>query len=135
MKHQKLLSFLHKTRNRTKNHCIIHAKFHSKHYDSMKMAYFWRKGLWALMSLFFVLIVAGSLFYLYLESQLPNVDSLKTVQLQVPLQIFSKEGLLIQEYGEKKRIPVTYDEIPPMLIHALIATEDQRFLSILVWMS
>ncbi|MFO2802268.1 penicillin-binding protein 1A [Legionella pneumophila serogroup 1] len=92
-----------------------------------KMAYFWRKGLWALMSLFFLLIVAGSLLYLYLESQLPNVDSLKTVQLQVPLQIFSKEDLLIQEYGEKKRIPVTYDEIPPTLIHALIATEDQRF--------
>ncbi|KTD82917.1 penicillin-binding protein 1A [Legionella waltersii] len=92
-----------------------------------KMAYFWRKGLWALMSLFFLLLVAGSLIYLYLESQLPNVDSLKTVQLQVPLQIFSKEGLLIQEYGEKKRIPVTYDEIPPMLVHALIATEDQRF--------
>ncbi|KGP64161.1 peptidase [Legionella norrlandica] len=92
-----------------------------------KMAYFWRKGLWALMSLFFLLLVAGSLLYLYLESQLPNVDSLKTVQLQVPLQIFSKEGLLIQEYGEKKRIPVTYDEIPPTLIHALIATEDQRF--------
>jgi penicillin-binding protein 1A len=92
-----------------------------------KMAYFWRKGLWALMSLFFLLLVAGSLIYLYLESQLPNVDSLKTVQLQVPLQIFSKEGQLIQEYGEKKRIPVTYDEIPPMLVHALIATEDQRF--------
>lgn len=92
-----------------------------------KMAYFWRKGLWALMSLFFLLIVAGSLLYLYLESQLPNVDSLKTVQLQVPLQIFSKEGLLIQEYGEKKRIPLTYEEIPPTLIHALVATEDQRF--------
>ncbi|MCL9684439.1 penicillin-binding protein 1A [Legionella sp. EUR-108] len=91
------------------------------------MAYFWRKGLWALLSLFFLLLVVGSLLYLYLESQLPNVDSLKTVQLQVPLQIFSKEGLLIQEYGEKKRIPVTYDEIPQTLIHALIATEDQRF--------
>ncbi|WP_133135798.1 penicillin-binding protein 1A [Legionella rowbothamii] len=92
-----------------------------------KMAYFWRKGLWALMSLFFLLLVAGSFVYLYLESQLPNVDSLKTVQLQVPLQIFSKEGLLIQEYGEKKRIPVTYEEIPQTLIHALVATEDQRF--------
>ena len=79
------------------------------------------------MSLFFLLLVAGSLLYLYLESQLPNVDSLKTVQLQVPLQIFSKEGLLIQEYGEKRRIPVTYDEIPQTLVHALIATEDQRF--------
>lgn len=92
-----------------------------------KMAYFWRKGLWAFMSLFFLLMVVGSLFYLYLQSQLPNVDSLKTVQLQVPLQIFSKEGLLIQEYGEKKRIPVTYDEIPQTLVHALVATEDQRF--------
>jgi penicillin-binding protein 1A len=92
-----------------------------------KMAYFWRKGLWALISLFFLLLVAGTFLYLYLESQLPNVDSLKTVQLQVPLQIFSKEGLLIQEYGEKKRIPVTYDEIPQALVHALIATEDQRF--------
>jgi penicillin-binding protein 1A len=92
-----------------------------------KMAYFWRKGLWALMSLLFLVLVAGSLLYLYLESQLPNVDSLKTVQLQVPLQIFSKEGLLIQEYGEKKRIPLTYDEIPKTLVQALIATEDQRF--------
>lgn len=92
-----------------------------------KMAYFWRKGLWALLSLFFLLLVGGSLLYLYLESQLPNVDALKTVQLQVPLQIFSKEGLLIQEYGEKKRIPVAYEDIPPTLVHALIATEDQRF--------
>lgn len=93
----------------------------------MKMTYFWRKGLWALINLFFLLLVTGILVYLYLESQLPNVDSLKTVQLQVPLQIFSKEGLLIQEYGEKKRIPVTFDEIPKTLIQALIATEDQRF--------
>jgi len=92
-----------------------------------KMAYFWRKGLWALMSLIFLLSVIISFLYLYLASQLPNIDSLKTVQLQVPLQIFSKEGLLIQEYGEKKRIPVTYDQIPKTLIYALIATEDQRF--------
>lgn len=92
-----------------------------------KMAYFWRKGLWALMSLLFLFTVAGSFLYLYIESQLPNVDALKTVQLQVPLQIFSQEGLLIQEYGEKKRIPVTYDDIPKTLVYALIATEDQRF--------
>ena len=92
-----------------------------------KMAYIWRKGIWALLSLFFLLLVATTLLYLYLESQLPNVDSLKTVQLQVPLQIFTKDGLLIQEYGEKKRIPLSYDEIPKMLVNALIATEDQRF--------
>ncbi len=89
--------------------------------------YFWRKGLWALLSLSFLLLVCAGLLYLYLESQLPNVDSLKTVQLQVPLRIYSQDGLLIQEYGEKRRIPLTYEEIPPTLVHALIATEDQRF--------
>lgn len=92
-----------------------------------KPAYFWRKGFWALTSLFFLLLVCASVLYLYLESQLPSVESLKTVHLQVPLRIYTEEGLLIQEYGEKRRIPLTYDQIPPMLVHALLATEDQRF--------
>lgn len=91
------------------------------------LSFFWRKGLWALMSLVFLLLICFAGFYIYAESQLPDVDSLKNVQLQVPLQIYSQEGLLIQEYGEKKRNPVTYDEIPQALIHALVATEDQRF--------
>lgn len=92
-----------------------------------KLTFFWRKGVWALLSLFFLSMVGLSLLYVYLESQLPNVDLLKTVQLQVPLQIFTADGLLIQEYGEKRRIPVSYDKIPPLLIQALLATEDQRF--------
>ncbi|KTD22428.1 penicillin-binding protein 1A [Legionella londiniensis] len=92
-----------------------------------KMTYFWRKGLWALCSLFFLGMVCISLLYFYLESQLPSVESLKTVQLQVPLRIYTQDGLLIQEYGEKKRIPLSYDEIPKTLIHAVLATEDQRF--------
>jgi penicillin-binding protein 1A len=92
-----------------------------------KSTYFWRKGLWTLLSLFFVLIIGISFLYLYLESELPDVDSLKTVRLQVPLRIYTQDGKLIQEYGEKRRIPVTYDEIPKTLIYALLATEDQRF--------
>src|SRR3990167_2556537 len=92
-----------------------------------KTTYFWRKGFWALSSLSFFLLVCGGLLYIYLESQLPDVESLKTVQLEVPLQIFSQDGLLIQEYGEKKRIPLTYNAIPPTLIKALLVTEDQRF--------
>lgn len=92
-----------------------------------KSTYFWRKGLWALLSLFFVLIIGLSFLYLYLESELPDVESLNTVKLQVPLRIYTKDGKLIQEYGEKRRIPVTYNEIPKTLIYALLATEDQRF--------
>lgn len=91
------------------------------------IGYFWRKGLWALSSLSFLMLFGGALLYIYLESQLPDVESLKTVQLQVPLRIYSKEGLLIQEYGEKRRIPVAYNDIPKTLVYAVLATEDQRF--------
>ena len=93
------------------------------------LSLFWRRGLWACASLGFFLVIIMGMFYIYTESQLPDVDSLKTVHLQVPLQIYSQDGRLIQEYGEKKRIPVTYDEIPQALVHAVLATEDQRFFS------
>ncbi|MDP3704914.1 MAG: penicillin-binding protein 1A [Legionellaceae bacterium] len=92
-----------------------------------KTTYFWRKGLWAVFSLFFLILVGISCLYLYAESELPDVNSLKTVQLQVPLRIYTQDGLLIQEYGEKRRSPLPYAQIPPTLIHALLATEDQRF--------
>lgn len=91
------------------------------------MAYFWRKGLWALLSIFFVLTVGMSFLYLYLQSELPDIHSLNNVQFQIPLRIYTQDGKLIQEYGEKKSIPVRFEEIPKTLIYALIATEDQRF--------
>src|SRR3990167_1346743 len=92
-----------------------------------KNTYFWRKGLWALCSLFFLFLFCVSLLYVYTESQLPNVESLKTVKLQVPLRIYTEDGFLIQEYGEKRRIPLAFYEIPKTLVYALLATEDQRF--------
>jgi penicillin-binding protein 1A len=93
----------------------------------IKTGYFWRQGLWALISVSFLALILMSALYLYAQSQLPDVDSLKTVKLQVPLRIYSQEGLLIQEYGEKRRIPLTYEQIPKTLVYALLATEDQRF--------
>jgi penicillin-binding protein 1A len=92
-----------------------------------KISYFWKSGLWALLSLLFLITIAVVVLYAYAQSQLPNVATLKTIELQVPLQIFTKDGLLIQEYGEKRRIPIPYDQIPPTLVHAVLATEDQRF--------
>jgi penicillin-binding protein 1A len=58
---------------------------------------------------------------------LPDVASLKDVQLQVPLRIYSRDGKLIQSIGEQRRIPVRYDQLPPRLIQAFLATEDDRF--------
>lgn len=66
-------------------------------------------------------------FYQYVKPELPDVATLKDVELQTPMKVFSQDGKLIAQFGEKRRIPVTYDEIPQDLIHALIATEDSRF--------
>lgn len=66
-------------------------------------------------------------FYQYVKSELPDVATLKDVELQTPMQVFTQDGKLIAQFGEQRRIPVTYDEIPQDLIHALIATEDSRF--------
>ncbi len=93
----------------------------------IKIPYFWRKGLWTLLSLSFLLTVIIGGLYIYLESELPSVESLNTVQLQVPLRIYTIDGKLIQEYGEKRRIPIAYNDIPKTLVNALLATEDQRF--------
>ncbi|WP_260260004.1 penicillin-binding protein 1A [Vibrio intestinalis] len=66
-------------------------------------------------------------FYLYVKPELPDVATLRDVKLQTPMQVFSQDGKLISQFGEKRRIPVKYDEIPQHLIDALIATEDSRF--------
>jgi penicillin-binding protein 1A len=65
--------------------------------------------------------------YVYLRPALPDVGSLREVQLQVPLRIYSRDGKLIQSIGEQRRIPVRYDQLPPKLIQAFLATEDDRF--------
>ncbi|KAF7779222.1 penicillin-binding protein 1A [Pseudoalteromonas marina] len=67
-----------------------------------------------------------SLYY-YVKPDIPSVQVLKDVQLQTPMQVFTKDGLLINQFGEKRRIPVTIDEIPQPLIDAFLATEDNRF--------
>nr|WP_206017445.1 PBP1A family penicillin-binding protein [Pseudoalteromonas sp. 31A1] len=72
------------------------------------------------------MITLISLYY-YVKPDIPSVQVLKDVQLQTPMQVFTKDGLLINQFGEKRRIPVTIDEIPQTLINAFLATEDNRF--------
>lgn len=64
---------------------------------------------------------------LYLAPALPSVDQLRDVKLQTPLKVFSEDGILIGEFGEQKRTPINYDQIPPQLIHAILSAEDDNF--------
>ncbi|MDY6890285.1 MAG: penicillin-binding protein 1A [Pseudomonadota bacterium] len=65
--------------------------------------------------------------YYYVSPQLPDVQTLRHVKFQTPLRIFSADDKLIAEFGEKKRVPVSYEQIPADFVHALQAAEDARF--------
>lgn len=71
------------------------------------------------------LLLGGVIFFVYLG--LPDVSTLKNMQLQVPLRVFTKDGKLIAEYGENHRIPVGLDQVPKKLVQGILATEDQRY--------
>ena len=85
---------------------------------------------WSLVSAAAVaLLGAVGLGYLYarVAPTLPDVESLREVQLQMPLRIYTAEGDLIAEYGEKRREPVQISEVPDSLVDAIVAAEDKRF--------
>ena len=72
-------------------------------------------------------ILAAS--YLYLAPQLPPANQIREVEYQIPLRIYSRDMKLIAEYGEKRRQPVSYEQLPRPLIQAVLAAEDERFFS------
>jgi len=65
--------------------------------------------------------------YFYVAPSLPGVESLRDVRLQVPMRVYSRDGLLMAEFGEQRRIPLRIDEIPESLQRAFLSAEDDRF--------
>ena len=72
-------------------------------------------------------LVVASCLYLYLSPKLPSVEELKEIELQIPLRIYSQDLKVIAEFGEKKRSPVLFNEIPQPMIDAFLAAEDDSF--------
>lgn len=64
---------------------------------------------------------------MYLEPSLPNVKELKTMQLQMPLQIYTADNKLIGQYGNKYSLPITREELPKKQVQAFLAAEDDTF--------
>ena len=74
-----------------------------------------------------LLVVGISGAYLYLAPTLPSVEAMRQIELQVPLRVYSRDGQTIAQIGEQRRIPVTFEQIPPVVRQAFIAAEDDRF--------
>jgi len=70
----------------------------------------------------------GLAFYaMTLLPSLPTVEQIRQIPLNVPLRIFTSDNKLIAEYGNERRIPVTLDQAPPLLLDAILVTEDDNF--------
>jgi len=65
--------------------------------------------------------------YYYVAPGLPPAETIREIPLQIPLRIFSRDRRLIAEIGERRRILVTFDELPAHVVSAFVAAEDRRF--------
>ncbi len=82
-------------------------------------------------SLLFTGVLVGLLLvggvYLSLDPGLPSIERLREVRLQVPLRVYTRDGRLMGEFGEMRRIPVRLQDVPDRLVKAFLAAEDDRF--------
>ncbi len=65
--------------------------------------------------------------FLYLSPDLPDVETLRDVKLQTPMLVYTRDGELIGQFGEQKRSPLPFEEIPEQFIKALLAAEDDNY--------
>ena len=87
----------------------------------------WQLALVAAAGLFVAGVLAVATVALLLTPTLPSLQDLSGEHLKVPLRIYTAEGTLIAEFGDERRIPVKTHEVPPQLIQAILAAEDDSF--------
>lgn len=96
----------------------------SKHFPIKKMLFI----VWGL----FLLFIVGVYFVFWSAAngalgEMPDVQDLENPDIYVSSEIYSSDGVLLDRFETEKRIPVTYNDLPPYLIDALLAREDIRF--------
>ena len=94
------------------------------------MSRFRRLLRWTLIT-FLILALAGAVglgvLYYTVSSKVPDVQALRSVELQEPLYIYASDGRLMGLYGEIRRYPVQIDQVPARVKQAYIAAEDSKF--------
>lgn len=88
---------------------------------------------WARRWVRFVSWVAAVLFallaamWIYFASGLPSSETLLAYQPPLPTNIRGYDGTPVQTFARERRVDLSYDEIPPLVVHAFISAEDKNF--------
>ncbi len=88
----------------------------------------WIKFIW----IAFIAVVLGIAGLFFAVSQgfvgdMPDVKELENPDIYVASQIISSDGQVLGQFEKEKTKPVTYKDLPPYLVYALQAKEDERF--------
>lgn len=73
-----------------------------------------------------IFIATITIFFSYVIIKAPKFDpnNLKFTQMS---ELYDKDGNLVTKMGNENRTEITYDDLPEVLIDAIIATEDSKF--------
>lgn len=77
--------------------------------------------------LFLLYLLLVDINFLWLFGKSPSIENVRHPEPNVASEIYSSDGKLIGKYFRENRTPVKYEDINPMLVNTLIATEDERF--------
>lgn len=103
----------------------------SQKFPTVYLISFLNRLILAIVALFFILVLAFPIgFYgmaMYLEPSLPKVEELKTMPLEMPLQIYTADNLLIGQYGSRYSLPIKYEQLPKQVEQAFLSAEDSSF--------
>ena len=82
---------------------------------------------WVPLLILVVLLGFGLTLFVYFSSHLPDFTSLKESQPHAYSIVYSEEDEIIGKFLLNNRIPIPYEQIPPLLIKAFLAAEDSEF--------
>ena len=84
---------------------------------------FWKTFLFGLGFIILLFLFASWGFF----GAMPTFETLENPDSNIATEIMSSDGVVLGKFYAQNRVPVTYEELPKDLVHALVATEDERF--------
>ncbi|MFL6774914.1 MAG: penicillin-binding protein 1A [Sphingomicrobium sp.] len=67
--------------------------------------------------------------WIYFASGLPSSEKLLAYQPDLPTNVRGYDGTPVQTFARERRVQLSFDEYPPLVIHAFISAEDKDFFS------
>src|SRR5690625_4903472 len=86
----------------------------------------WKKLILAILLVFLLIGLSVAGLFTYYIATAPELD-LEKLADPFSSRIYDKDGNLVTDLGSERRIKVTFDDLPDVLIDAVLATEDVRF--------